>query len=85
VAQYLVYGDDSTIRQISDAEATVLQKLIWFRKGGEVSDQQWRDVIGVLKIQAGRLDYNYLRRWSAELGITDLLNKALGDSGLDVN
>ncbi|MGE0130082.1 MAG: hypothetical protein AB7U82_18515 [Blastocatellales bacterium] len=79
----LIEGNDSTIRQFSNPETTVLQKLWWFRKGNEVSNQQWRDVLGVLKVQAGNLDLEYLRHWAAYLNILDLLEKALDDAGLN--
>lgn len=79
----LVEDDDSSVRQISNPETTVLQKLWWFREGNEVSDQQWRDVRGILKVQAGKLDFNYLERWAAKLGISDLLEKALDDAGIN--
>jgi hypothetical protein len=79
----LVEDDDSSVRQISNPETTVLQKLWWFRRGNEVSDQQWRDVRGVLKVQAGKLDFNYLEHWAAKLGISDLLEKALDDAGIN--
>ncbi|MCI0664436.1 MAG: hypothetical protein L0220_25535 [Acidobacteria bacterium] len=79
----LVEGDDSTVRQISNPETTVLQKLCWFRKGNEVSERQWRDVQGVLKVQADNLDFDYLRRWAANLGISDLLEKALDEAGIN--
>ena len=42
----------------------------------QVFEQQWRDVIGVLKVQENLLDRKYLQKWAAELGITDLLEKA---------
>jgi hypothetical protein len=65
---------------VATAEDIVLAKLEWFRMGGEVSDQQWRDILGVLKVQAGRLDLDYLQNWAAELGVLDLLARALKDS-----
>ena len=64
------------------AEDTVLAKLDWYRKGGEVSDRQWRDLLGVLKVQAGALDRAYLVHWAGELGVTDLLRNALDEAGL---
>lgn len=66
----------------ASAEDTVLAKLEWYRKGGEVSDRQWRDLLGVLKVQAGALDRNYLKQWADELGVADLLRRAMDDAGL---
>ena len=67
---------------LASPEDTVLAKLDWYRKGGCVSDRQWRDVLGVLKIQAGALDRAYLMDWASRLNLTDLLRRALGDAGL---
>jgi len=61
---------------VQSAEDALLSKLAWYRQGGEVSDNQWRDVIGILRIQAGRLDVAYLEKWASELGISDLLLRA---------
>lgn len=58
-------------------EDIILTKLEWYRMGGEVSDRQWRDIIGVLKTQSGHLDMNYLLRWAEELKVNDLLQRAL--------
>ena len=58
-------------------EDSVLSKLDWYRLGNEVSQQQWRDVIGVLRVQSLNLDRDYLARWARELGVVDLLDRAL--------
>jgi hypothetical protein len=44
---------------VASPEDMVLQKLIWYREGGGVSDRQWGDVIGVIKTQGSRLDLVY--------------------------
>jgi len=66
--------------KFASAEDTILSKLEWYRMGGEVSDRQWRDIIGVLKTRAGELDLVYLRKWAAELHVSDLLERALKES-----
>ena len=65
---------------VTTAEDIILAKLEWYRLGGEISDRQWRDVLGVLKVQAGRLDLDYLRQWAAELKVADLLQRTLKES-----
>ena len=61
---------------IQTPEDTLLSKLEWYRQGGEVSENQWRDVIGILKVQAEQLDTAYLQNWAEELGVSDLLTRA---------
>jgi hypothetical protein len=61
----------------STAEDIVLAKLEWFRAGGETSERQWRDILGVLDLQSDRLDLEYLKKWAATLGIQDLLQRAI--------
>jgi len=76
----LVANDPERKAYVTTPEDIILAKLEWYRLGGEVSDHQWSDIQGVLKVQAGRLDLNYLRQWAAELGVTDLLEKALQEA-----
>jgi len=66
--------------KFASPEDTILSKLEWYRTGGEISDSQWRDVLGILKIRAGELDLDYLRRWADELKVGDLLERALKES-----
>ena len=65
---------------VDTAEHIVLRKLEWFRRGGETSDRQWRDVLGVLRAQGDRLDAGTLTRWAGQLGISDLLERAQRDA-----
>lgn len=65
---------------LSSAEDIILQKLDWYRKGGGVSDLQWRDVVGVLKMQRQSLDFAYLRQMASQAGLGDLLDRARVDA-----
>ncbi len=64
------------------AEDVVLLKLDWYRAGGEVSERQWGDVLGVLKVAAGDLDREYLSQWAKDLGLADLLERALVEAAV---
>ncbi len=68
------------VRALGSPEDIVLTKLSWFRAGGGVSDRQWKDVLGVLKVQKAALDETYLHHWPTKLHVNDLLEKALKES-----
>ena len=61
---------------VASAEDTVLSKLVWFEKGNRVSERQWSDVLGVVRVQGDRLDWEYMRKWAAKLGVSETLEAA---------
>jgi hypothetical protein len=65
---------------VSSPEDTVLAKLEWFRRGGDVSERQWTDVIGLLRA-GGHRDEEYLLEGARELDVADLLRRALDEAG----
>jgi hypothetical protein len=66
---------------IHSPEDILLQKLHWYRRGGGVSDRQWRDVLAILLVQGRRLDANYLRSLAERIGVGDRLERARLEAG----
>lgn len=65
---------------VCSPEDTILAKLEWFRRGGEVSERQWTDVVGLLRV--GRsIDRSYLTDHAGTRGVADLLNRAVAQAG----
>ena len=74
--------DDKSVSEIylASAEDIILNKLEWFERGGRISEKQWNDIQGVLKVQKGNLDLKYLKYWASELKLADLLTKAIASA-----
>ncbi|HPD15722.1 MAG TPA: hypothetical protein PLE19_12270 [Planctomycetota bacterium] len=66
--------------ELCTPEDVILSKLDWCKRSE--SERQYRDALGVAKAQRQRLDLAYLACWAEDLGVTDLLNRLLGDAGL---
>ena len=65
---------------VTAPENLILRKLDWFRQSGETSDRQWRDVLGILKVQAGSLDTTYLEQHADASGLRALLERAVEET-----
>lgn len=77
----IVTPDPERSVYLATAEDTILAKLQRYEHGGRVSEQQWSDVMGVMKVQANHLDVAYLRAAAQQLGLGELLDLAFGQSG----
>ncbi len=69
-------GSDIEAR-VCCAEDIIIAKLEWYRLGGEDSERQWTDVLGVLRLNAGLMDMQLLHESANEVGVVDLLARAL--------
>lgn len=67
--------------RFASPEDTLLHKLIWYKLGNQISDRQWSDILGVLKVQGTALDQAYLDRWAPLLDVFDLLVRARREQG----
>ena len=76
---HIAVTDEVTL-PIATAEDIILQKLDWYRRGASISDRQWNDVLGVVKVRGDELDMAYLDRWAEPMGLTDLLERALASA-----
>jgi len=79
-AEVLAGPHGPTSVMFASPEDVLLHKLVWYRLGKEVSDRQWSDVLGMLKVQGDGLDDGYLDQWATPLGVADLLERARGQS-----
>ena len=70
---------------LTSAEDIVLHKLMWFDKSDRVSERQWRDILGVLTNQFGKLDVTYMQQWAAKLSVFGLLEEAMEQAEMNVN
>lgn len=66
--------------RVATKEDILLAKLRWFRLGGETSEVQQRDIESLVAMNRADFDHTYLKRWAAELGVGDLLDRFLGST-----
>ena len=73
---------DSIKMYLCSPEDIILNKLEWYKAGNQVSEGQWLDVLGVIKVQGNSLELEYIKRWAKELNVLDLLEKALSEGNV---
>jgi len=66
---------------LASPEDLILNKLQW--RNFNQSQKQWRDVLGILKVQGDSLDKVYLNNQARSLNLVEDLNRALIESGLE--
>lgn len=66
---------------IHPPEDILLQKLRWYKKGGGVSDRQWRDILSIVRTQGNRLDRAYLKENAPVIDVQSVLERALVEAG----
>lgn len=72
-------GEGARVR-VTAPEILVLRKLAWYRAGGGTSERQWRDVVGVIRVQGDGLRLDEVADLVRELDVTDLLERARADA-----
>ncbi len=68
---------------LATAEDVILHKLYWYQLGGNISERQWSDVLGILQVQSGNLDNAYLMQGAQQRGVVELLEQALQEAQIE--
>lgn len=79
-ARRLVLSEKGVSFWVVSPEDIVLMKLVW-RKDSR-SQKQWDNALGVVRVQGHQLDWAYLRRWAAELGVVNDLEQLMEEAGV---
>ncbi|MDQ2888313.1 MAG: hypothetical protein M3Y39_19795 [Chloroflexota bacterium] len=79
--KHVLLEDGFTV-DVASPEDVILTQLMEYRANREVADDQWNEILGVLKVQADNLDFAYLNHWASELSLSDLLKRGYADAGL---
>lgn len=73
----VVTSNPSKRAYVASAEDTILAKLDWYKLGQGISERQWLDILGIIRMQSPQLDRDYLRKGATELHVENLLEEAL--------
>jgi len=76
----VLYTEPETHALVISPEDAVVAKLVWYRQGREVSEKQWRDVVGMLRVLEDTPDRTYLEQFAQQMGVQDLLRQAMAEA-----
>ena len=79
-----VENDKSSEFYFSSTEDIILNKLKWYEMGNRISERQWLDVLGVIKVQENSLDKEYLKSWAEKIGVFKLLFDAFQEANIQL-
>ncbi|MDZ4820510.1 MAG: hypothetical protein SGJ20_16210 [Planctomycetota bacterium] len=68
---------DPVSARVATAEDIILLKLDWYRLSNMTSERQWNDATTIAKLNAARLDREYLKYWGETLQISHLVEQLL--------
>jgi hypothetical protein len=68
------------IVSIASPEDVIISKLIW--RCDSQSDKQWRDILGILKVQQAKLDFVYLQGWVERFELDEDWQRAKIEAGV---
>ncbi|MFC1852586.1 nucleotidyltransferase domain-containing protein [candidate division CSSED10-310 bacterium] len=80
---YQISDETSQELYLASAEDIILNKLYRYKLGGEVSDRQRNDAVGVIQVQGDNLDFDYLAKRAIDFEIEELLQIILRESKLE--
>ena len=60
-------------------EDIIISKMMSYHEGG--SEKHLRDIAGILKVGAERIDHAYMARWASDLGLTEIWQAVLDRVG----
>jgi hypothetical protein len=65
---------------IASPEDVIISKLGWRLESQ--SDKQWRDILGILKVQQEKLDFGYIKEWVKRFGLENDWQRAKVEAGV---
>lgn len=77
---YQISDDSRGQLYVATAEDIIIHKLYWYQLGGNISERQWHDALGVIQVQGDQLDYVYLKRVARQRGISKLLAQIMEEA-----